>query len=783
MLRVLLVAVCAAAVVAGAALPTLDGRRVDPLAGTKAKAVVLLFTRSDCPISNRYAPEVERLYERFGSRGFDFWLVYVDPSEPEDSIRKHVREFGYKFDVLLDRRHELVKAAQVSVTPEVAVYSGGRLLYRGRIDDRYVGFGKSRQTASEHDLEDVLEAIASGRPLQPRTTHAVGCFIEDLSSSSAPPTFNKDVAPIVFNNCAPCHRPGESAPFSLLTYSDAKKRATQIAAVTASRYMPPWLPEHGKGEFAGERRLTDAQIATIRQWADGGAPEGDPADLPAAPKFVEDWQLGRPDLVVTLDKPYTLAASSSDVFRNFVLRPGVDHTRYVRAIEIRPGNKRIVHHANVLIDRSGSSRLRDGQDGAPGFPGMDLNIESDTFDPESHFLFWKPGTSYSEEPPDMAWRLDPGTDLVLNMHLQPSGKPESLQPSIGLYFTGRVSTKLPMLVQLEHDGALDIPAGDKAFVVTDSLKLPVDVDLLGVYPHAHYIGKDLQGMATLPDGSKRWLIHIPDWDINWQAVYRYKQPVFLPKGTVLSMRYTYDNSPGNPRNPSHPPHRVKNGDRSEDEMAHLWLQLLPRGGPDGRMVIQEAVMRRRLEKYPSDLLAEYSLGSLAQQRGKLDEAVQYYRAALKSRPDHATIHNALGAALLASSKPEEAFAEFQTALRLQPDYANAHYNIARLLLASDRLDDAIGHLRAVLRVNPRDVPALSDLGGALLATGKTEESIKLLREAIRLQPDYFNARYNLGQALEADGKPREAAEEYRAALRIDPNDADTRAAIAKLQKQ
>jgi Flp pilus assembly protein TadD len=596
------------------------------------------------------------------------------------------------------------------------------------------------------------------------------------------PTFNRDIAPIVFSQCAPCHRPGEAAPFSLLTYADAKKHAKQIAAVTTSRFMPPWLPEHGKGDFANERRLSGDHIRMIRQWAAQGAPEGNPADLPTQPKFVEGWQLGAPDMIVTLDKPYTLAAAGSDVFRNFVLRPAVNATRYVRAIEVRPGNKKIVHHANVLIDRSGASRLRDGQDGAPGFDGMDVRIETQTFDPESHFLFWKPGTSYTEEPKDMAWRLDPGTDLVLNMHLQASGKPESLQPSIGLYFTDQAPTRFPMLVQLEHDGALDILAGSSDFVVQDSLKLPVDVDLLGIYPHAHYIGKDLQGLATLPDGSTRWLIHIPDWDINWQAVYRYNKPLFLPKGTVISMRYIYDNSAQNPRNPSHPPKRVVNGDKSTDEMAHLWLQVLPRGGPGQRMVIQETVMSRRLEKYPSDFLAYYSLGALAQAQAKLDEAAGYYRHALLARPDSATVHNALGATLLSSEKPNEAIVEFKEALRLEPDYSNAHYNTARLLLAQERFGEAIEHLRAVIRVDPRDVPALSDLGGALMSTGKTDESIRYLREAVRLQPDYFSARYNLGQSLAGIGKVDEAAAEFRAALKLQPEDADSREALRRIGK-
>lgn len=178
--RAIQIVIIASLVASGATLPTLDGRRVDPLANTHAKAVVLLFTRSDCPISNRYAPEVERIYERFGPRGFDFWLVYVDPSETEETIRKHVSEYGYHFGVLLDRAHELVALAEAKVTPEAAVFSKGARVYRGRIDDRYIAFGKARQNAAEHDLEAALEAIESGRPVEPRTTHAIGCFIEDL---------------------------------------------------------------------------------------------------------------------------------------------------------------------------------------------------------------------------------------------------------------------------------------------------------------------------------------------------------------------------------------------------------------------------------------------------------------------------------------------------------------------------------------------------------------------------------------------------------------------------
>ena len=181
MLRAFSLAVFACGTFAsGAVLATLDGKRVDPLANAKTKAVVLVFTRSDCPISNRYAPEIERLYETFESRGVDFWLVYIDGAESADSIRKHVHDFGYRFGALLDRKHELVRIAKPLVTPEAAVYAKGQLIYRGRIDNRYVAFGKTRGAATEHDLQMVLEEVVAGRAVQPRTTRAVGCFIEDL---------------------------------------------------------------------------------------------------------------------------------------------------------------------------------------------------------------------------------------------------------------------------------------------------------------------------------------------------------------------------------------------------------------------------------------------------------------------------------------------------------------------------------------------------------------------------------------------------------------------------
>jgi hypothetical protein len=326
-------------------------------------------------------------------------------------------------------------------------------------------------------------------------------------------TYTRDIAPILFRSCAPCHRPGEAAPFSLLTYADAKSHARLIEEVTKRRIMPPWLPAADDPKFAEDLRLSDADIARLRDWAESGAAEGNPADLPAAPQFVEGWQLGKPDVIVKATKAYALAAGGSDVYWNFVFRSPVDRPRWLKAIEIRPGDKRLVHHANVLVDRGQTARLQEKTPGA-GFGGMELTIESELFDPDSHFLFWKPGSAPYVEPDGMAIALDANTDLVLNAHLQPSGKPETLQPTLGLYFTDKPATLHPILLQLDNDRALDIPAGAKDFVASDDFTLPVSVSLLAIYPHAHYLGRDLEATATLPDGKAETLIQIPNWDLN-----------------------------------------------------------------------------------------------------------------------------------------------------------------------------------------------------------------------------------------------------------------------------
>jgi tetratricopeptide (TPR) repeat protein len=603
------------------------------------------------------------------------------------------------------------------------------------------------------------------------------------------PNFSHDIAPLLFEHCAPCHHPGGIGPFPLLTYTDVHKHASQIVAVTQSRLMPPWPPEPDYGEFAGCRRLSDSQIRVISDWVSAGQPAGDPRDTPSAPRFSNGWQLGPPDLVLRMPQPFIMQPQGKDVFRNFVIATGLRETKYVRFLEIRLDNTRVVHHANIVLDRTQSLRHRDGEEGHPGFAGMDVTTEAaaNDFDPDSHFLFWKPGSVPQPQPDDMAWRLDPGTDLILNLHLQSTGKRESIQAEIGLYFSARPPTRFPMLVQLEHDGAIDIPAGDKSFTVSDELRLPIDVNVLAIYPHAHYLGKLIEAWALLPDSTKKWLIRIPDWDINWQAVYEYRNPLFLPKGTKVAMRVTYDNTSGNPRNPFHPPQRVKSGDLSTDEMGHVWLQVLPVKAPDHvadanvdpRYALQEAVMRRRLEKYPGDFLAHYNLAALMQVGGQLDKAIQLYRDALRIEPSNATARNSLGAVLLVKGDAPGAIAEFRAALDDDPNYSNARYNVAHALAVNGDLIQSAAEYEMFLRAKPDDADAQAGLGTVYFKLHRYPEALRCFRESARLNPRDADVQANLGTLLVFSGDMKGAIEAYQRALAINPDHAAARANLER----
>jgi Flp pilus assembly protein TadD len=504
--------------------------------------------------------------------------------------------------------------------------------------------------------------------------------------------------------------------------------------------MPPWKVEPSVGHFVDQRPLSDAEIARLRVWAEGGAPEGDPALLPRLPSFADGWLLGTPDLVVTLPAPFTLQAEASDVFRIFALPIPVAKRTYVRGIEFHPGNARVVHHANIRIDRTSASRDLDARDPLPGYDGL---MPRSAEYPDGHFLGWTPGQVAPLVTPDLAWTLEPGSDLVVQLHMQPSGALEPVQPSIGLYFGDRMPTRTPTILRLGSQG-IDIPPGNARYVIRDAYTLPVDATLLAIQPHAHYRAKEIVGTATLPDGTSRRVMYIADWDFRWQHVYRLVDPQPLPKGTRLSMEYTYDNSAANPRNPQVPPARVLWGQRSKDEMGDLWFQLLAKTDAD----------RARLN------------GEIA--RKMTAEDIIGYETMLTVTPDDTELHDDVAMLYLGSDRPAEAVGHFEVTARLRPDSAPAQYNLGTALAVAGRLDDAIARYERAIALNPKYAVALANLGSVLLQKGRVGEALSRLEQAVRLAPTNVESLNSLSAAYAAAGQSERAIQIIDRALALSP---------------
>ncbi|HWX19917.1 MAG TPA: hypothetical protein VN578_08440 [Candidatus Binatia bacterium] len=394
----------------------------------------------------------------------------------------------------------------------------------------------------------------------------------------SPVTFNEQVAPIIYRNCSPCHRPGEAAPFSLLSYQDVVRKGKTIARVTASRLMPPWKPEPASYSYRDERRLTEDDLGLIQTWIRQGMPEGSAAGKPQPPHFGSGWQLGDPDLVVEMPAAYHVPADGPDIYRNIAVPLGLTEDKWVKAIDMRPSARPVVHHVLYFADPNGRVHEKPPQGTEPGFSGMRAGGATIPLGG------WAVGAQPHFFPEGLALRLPKGSDLVVQYHFHPTGKPEIEKSVLGLYFAKkapeRTLTRVQMPPHYSLFSGLDIPAGEKDFVIRDSYTMPVAVDGVGISAHAHYLGKRLKMTATLPDGGVKTLLFIKNWDFAWQDRYFFRQLVPLPQGTRLDVEIHWDNSAENPRNPSNPPVPVTWGEESKDEMGSISLIAVPQQESD-----------------------------------------------------------------------------------------------------------------------------------------------------------------------------------------------------------
>ena len=420
-------------------------------------------------------------------------------------------------------------------------------------------------------------------------------------ASGAPVTFNKDIAPMIYRNCSSCHRPGEAAPFALLSYADVKKKAKTIADAAESRLMPPWKAEPASFPYRDERRLADADIALIQAWVKGGMQEGS-GKAPAPPEFASGWALGEPDLIVEMPTAYHIPADGPDIYRNIAVPLGLTEDKWVTAIDMKPMARAAVHHVLYFADPNGKAHLKKQGD-QPGFNGMrpSASIALGGF---------ALGAQAKHFPEGFAMQVPKGSDFVVQYHFHPTGKPEAEKSRIGFYFAKqapeRKMTRIQMPPHYSLFSGLDIPAGEKDFVIRDSYTLPVAIDAIGLGAHAHYIGKQMKVTATLPDGDVKTLLWINDWDFAWQDRYYFKNLVALPKGTKLDAEIHWDNSAKNPRNPSSPPVRVTWGEESKDEMGSISLIVAAQKESE-RSALQKDVARHRDEIVRESIKADPTL--------------------------------------------------------------------------------------------------------------------------------------------------------------------------------
>jgi hypothetical protein len=388
-------------------------------------------------------------------------------------------------------------------------------------------------------------------------------------------TYTHDVAPILFKNCVSCHRPGEVGPFSLLSYEEAAKRAEFIAEIVAEKKMPPWKAVPHYGTFDGERLLTDTEIETFKTWAATGTRQGKPEDLPAPPTFTEGWHLGEPDLVVKMSEAFTIPADGRDIYRCFTIPLPIDENKTVSAIEFRPGNKKVVHHAILYLDAMGQGRKKEKQDGQPGFE----SFGGPGIIPTGGLGAWVPGAFPGHLPPDTGRFLRQGSDLILQIHYHPNGKVETDQSTIGIYFNKEPAKNIVVGMAI-RSRKLNIPAGAKRhYVEASSDPLPANVQVVTIGPHMHLLGREMKLFAETPNGEIP-LVWIKDWDFNWQGAYQYKTPLALPKGTVIKLQAYYDNSSDNPFNPNSPPKAVRWGEQTTDEMCLCSLSVITENRAD-----------------------------------------------------------------------------------------------------------------------------------------------------------------------------------------------------------
>ena len=450
----------------------LDGRQVDLRAPNDGFSV-LIFYSSECPISNAYSPTLDSLFGTFPAKRVKWVGICVDPDLSDADLKAHARDFNLKFPVVRDRHGAFAAKIGATMTPEAFVVDAdGRVRYHGRIDDQFAKRMVRNANPAGNELKDALTALLKGDEVKAAHVAAVGCPIPEFKAPAVAPTYSKEVARILQQNCRECHRKGQVGPFALDTYEQARKRAEDIAAVVEDRLMPPWKAAPNVGpKFKHDRSLSAQDIATLASWAEAGAPEGNPADLPPQRKFPVDWTLeGGPDLILDIGTDFQVPAAGGDIYRCFVVPTSLPKDEYISGIEYQPGNRRIVHHVLAYVDTKGEARKKDDAEPGPGyscFSGPGVEIHGDLGG-------WAPGNQPTQLEDGIGRSLPRNADVIVQVHYHPDGKVEVDRTRIGLRFSRK-----PIRQTLHWNAALNLdmklPYGESNTEIQASWPVPVDL--------------------------------------------------------------------------------------------------------------------------------------------------------------------------------------------------------------------------------------------------------------------------------------------------------------------
>lgn len=545
------------------------------------KAIVIVFLSFDCPVSTSYSSILSELAKTYRDKQVAF--VAVNSSDDGDAahIAQQAADYKLPFPIFKDEQFRAADAFKADTVPSVFVLDHNYVLrYRGRIDNGYYARLKKNGRITRHDLRQALDELLAGKAISEPATKPVGCAIvrERKTRKDGTVTFYRDVLPIVQNNCQECHRPGAVGPFALMTYKQALNWADDIKEYTQERKMPPWKPVEGPA-FHGERKLSDKEIETLTAWVDGGRAEGDPKDAPAPRKFVEGWQLGQPDLVLTVPEEMTVGASGPDLFRCFVLPTNLTEDKFVTAVEVRPGNSRIVHHTLNYFDAGAKGRELEKKareqkeskqgDSGPGYSSaMGLGFLP-TPGQVGGLGGWAPGNVPHHLPDGYGYFLPKGSDVIVQTHYHRNGRVEKDRTSIGLYFAKGQTKRWKSIVLPGR--FVFIPPNNDHYRVQGGLEVLQECKLYSVMPHMHMLGREIKVTLTPPEGKPITLVAIKDWEYNWQETYFFKEPIVVKPGTRLAVEAIYDNSDKNPNNPFNPPRFVKFGEQTTDEMCYIFF--------------------------------------------------------------------------------------------------------------------------------------------------------------------------------------------------------------------